>query len=201
MTANASRNARGLIQRSAGRLGAVVALSMIMGGIVPLTHGFSAAAGTAETTSKGPVINLAGRWQGPHHSYNLRSPAAEDCGGKPCQLTYDIVACPQGWCGIVVTDATPCGTIGLHLKGDPDKKRRNAFMGQLELAKGSASYTVEAWYDAPGATAGEGSEQPRLNFVGDTGGGGMLMMRRSFPFQAELARIGDGQCTLEKATS
>ena len=74
-------------------------------------------------------------------------------------------------------------------------------MGRLELAKGSAPYTVEAWYAPPNATAGEAAERPRLNFVGDTGDGSMLMMRRSFPFQAELTRVSDAKCTLEQATS
>ncbi len=89
----------------------------------------------------------------------------------------------------------------MRIKPDTTPNRRNAFTGKIELAKGSAPYTVEAWYREPGSTGGEGSGLARLHFVGDTGDGGMLMMRRSFPFQAELTRISDAKCTLEQATS
>ncbi len=160
-------------------------------------------------------VNLAGRWSGPRYSHNLIAVDAVTCGDKRCELTYDIVACPEGWCGIAVTDATPCGAVGLKLSTEHPKNRPNAFMGKLELAKGSAPYTVEAWHhsgaasDSPAsipASAGrpdavaEADAKATLNFVGDTGPE-LLLMRRSFPFHAELARIGDAQCTLEKATS
>lgn len=193
-------------RRAARRVGrfAVCAASVLMAGIIlAVPHGFSAAAGdkaAAISADAAPIV-LAGRWTGPRHGYNLRAPGTQDCGGKRCELTYDIVACPEGWCGIAVTEEMPCGQIGMRIKQDTAHNRRNAFMGKLELAKGSAAYTVEAWYAPPGETAGDGSEQARLHFVGDTGDGGMLMMRRSFPFQAELRRISDAQCTLDKATS
>ena len=87
----------------------------------------------------------------------------------------------------------------MRLKSDIKPNGHEVFMGKVELAKGSAPYVVEAWYNPAGQTAGEGSDQAHLNMVGDTGE--MLMMRRSFPFQAELARTGDAQCTLDKATS
>jgi hypothetical protein len=130
----------------------------------------------------------------------MRAPSAESCGGKPCTLTFDIVACDDGWCGIRVADDKPCGPVSLHLKQDNKRAGRSAFQGKLDLIKGSAEYTVEAWYAPAGTQAGEGSDQAHLNFIGDTGGE-MLLMRRTFPFQAELARTGDAQCTLDKATS
>jgi hypothetical protein len=171
--------------------------------IVTDGRGFSAAAiaGDAAKPANLAPISLAGRWTGPRYANNMRAADGQNCGGKACTLTYDIVACPTGWCGIAVSDETPCGAIAVRLKGEASGKRHNAFTGKLELAKGSAPYSVEAWYTPNGDQAGEGSDQPHLNFVGDTGDGGMLMMRRSFPFQAELARTGDAQCTLEKATS
>ena len=180
----------------------VAAVSVIAGLMVAAPHGFSAAAGdkSKQKAASAEPITLAGRWNGTRYAYNLRVPNVQDCGGKPCTLTYDIVACPDGWCGIAVTDATSCGAVALHLKPEAKANRREAFTGKLELAKGSAPYTVEAWYSPSGSTAGEGSDQAHLNFVGDTGGE-LLMMRRSFPFQAELTRTGDAQCTLEKATS
>ncbi len=115
-------------------------------------------------------------------------------------LTYDIVACGDDWCGIAVSETTPCGAVALKMSRDTVKNRPNKFTGKLELAKGSAPYVVEGWYSAPDTKAGEGSDKAHLNFVGDTGGE-LLMMRRSFPFQAELARVGEPVCTIEKATS
>jgi hypothetical protein len=183
--------------------------SLIALASVVSSHGFSAAAGDAagaKSEDTSPIV-LAGRWTGPRYGFGVRKvrpakvEAGEDCGGKACTLTYDIVACGDGWCGIAVSDATPCGPIGLRMAADTSHNRRNAFTGKLELAKGSAPYTIEAWYaPADDGETGAGRDAPRLSFVGDTGGE-LLMMRRSFPFQAELTRISDAQCTLEKATS
>lgn len=145
-------------------------------------------------------ITLAGRWTGPRFGYARIGPRGSE-GGKASTLTYDIVACDTGWCGIAVNDETPCGAIGLRIAPDPSKNSHNAFTGKLELAKGTAGYVVEAWYAAPDAEDVErGRTNPRLSLIGDTGTE-LLMMRRSFPLQAELARIGDAQCTLEQATS
>ena len=179
---------------------------MLMIVSLPLAYGGSAAkagegAVVAAAPSAAAPISLAGRWSGRHHSYSMRAPADETCGGKPCAITFDIVACGSQWCGIRVTDDKPCGDIAMRLKHDdklPD--RSSTFSGKLERAKGEAPFFVEAWYRAPGDGAGEGTEQARLNFVGDTGGE-MLMMRRSYPFHAQMARTGEALCTLEKATS
>ena len=202
MSATTRRDADGQPQvRARGGIKAVVAVSVMAITIIAVPHGFSAAAGETLKVKAADTapITLAGRWSGPRYAYNLRAPGAQNCGGKACTLTYDIVACPEGWCGIAVTDDKPCGAIALHLKSEVKPNGHEAFMGKLELAKGSAPYVVEAWYNPAGKTAGEGRDQAHLNMVGDTGE--MLMMRRSFPFQAELARTGDAQCTLEKATS
>lgn len=146
-------------------------------------------------------INLAGRWTGRHYGFaSKRILKGEEAAPARSTLTYDIVACGDDWCGIRVTDETPCGAVTLKMARDPKSGRGNAFNGKLELAKGSAPYVVEAWYSAPDTKAGEGSDKAHLNFVGDTGGE-LLMMRRSFPFQAEIARVGEPVCTLEKATS
>ena len=207
MTRTATRDARGQPPpdlRKSGVLryvGAVVLLVMAIA-IVVGSHGITAAAAdaaVAEPANAAPIV-LAGRWTGPRYGFSMRAPSGQDCGGKRCELTYDIVACGDSWCGIAVTEETPCGAIGLRMTSDVKRNHRNAFTGQLELAKGSAPYTIEAWYAPPSAEAGARPEQPRLSLVGDTGGE-LLMMRRSFPFQAELARVGDAQCTLEKATS
>jgi hypothetical protein len=179
-----------------GRFGAVLVLVIIaINANLTGPRGGSAAAEPAVTKMALAPISLAGRWQGPHRSYNRRAADTGQCANGACELTYDIVACPTGWCGIAVTGDATCGAIGLHIALDAKKARPNVFTGTLELAKGSAPYTVEAWHHAS-----DDGAKPALNFIGDTGPE-LLMMRRSFPFQAELARIGDATCTLEKATS
>lgn len=202
MSATINRDARGNRQRMMAKVAGIAVLSVMAIAIVAAADGFSAAAGerTAESSADLTPVVLAGRWKGPRYSFNLRAADAQSCNGKPCELTYDIVVCAEGWCGIAVTDDQAFGRIGLRLNPNAAKDRRNAFTGKLELAKGSAPYTVEAWYAPPGEREGEGHQQAHLSFVGDTGPE-LLMMRRSFPFQAELTRVSDAQCTLEKATS
>ena len=179
-----------------GRIGAALVLTIIaITANVTGLRGGSAAADPAVAKTALTAISLAGRWKGPHRSYNMRATDTGQCANGACELTYDIVACPTGWCGIAVTGDATCGAIGLHIALDTQKAKPNVFSGKLELAKGSAPYTVEAWHHA-----NDDGARPTLNFIGDTGPE-LLMMRRSFPFQAELARVSDATCTLEKATS
>ena len=179
----------------------------LMGLELASSYGVIAAEPAAKTKQAEIVpINLAGRWSGNHYANTMRAPirigepSPAAVAPKPNTLTYDIVACGDAWCGIAVTDEKTCGAVALKMARDPKSGRGNAFNGKLELAKGSAPYVVEAWYSAPNAKSGEGSEKAHLNFVGDTGGE-LLMMRRSFPFQAEMARVGEPTCTMEKSTS
>lgn len=213
MTAAAKRNPcqlRGWLAWRGRDVGTASVMALAM---IAAAHGGSAAAGagpkeksSAETGVAAPQsggvaevpIVLAGRWSGPRYGYARRIPKADNSGGNANMLTYDIVACGNEWCGIAVSDETPCGPIGLRMTGDTAPNRSNAFKGRLELAKGTASYVIEAWYGAP--DAGDSSSAARLSLVGDTGTE-LLMMRRSFPLQAELRRIGDAQCTLEQVTS
>lgn len=163
----------------------------------------SAPMDAAATSADATPISLAGRWSGTRFSRGPTPASAspeKSCNGPGCTLVYDIVACPSGWCGIVVADDKTCGAIGLRIAADRKLDVRNAFTGKLELAKGADAYVVQVWYSSPGATAGEDEGKPRLSFIGDTGPE-LMMFRRSFPFQAELARIGDAACTPEKATS
>ena len=70
----------------------------------------------------------------------------EHCASNGCALTYDIVACKDGWCGIAVNADKTCGRIGVRLAADAKSEGGIEFNGKLELAKGSAPYTVKAWY-------------------------------------------------------
>lgn len=162
--------------------------------IMASSFGGSAAAETSDavTNTRAAPISLAGRWTGKRHGYG-RSEAEGDC-SNGCALTYDFVPCKDGWCGIAVTDGKTCGAIGVRLAANSAVTQGGGtYKGQFVLAKDTAPYTVEAWY-----ASGEGSA--KLQFVGDTGPE-LRIMRRSFPFEAELARTGDATCTLQQATS
>ncbi len=162
--------------------------------VVSGTYGGAAAEG-AETAAVNPTqpVQLAGRWSGQRYGFGLAGKDA--CSGQACNITFDIVACDTGWCGIRITDDQNCGAVGLRLADNPKKPDVNRFSGKLELAKGTAPYVVEAWY-----MPADANDKPHLSFVGDTGPE-LLMMRRSFPFEAQLDRIADATCTLDKATS
>jgi hypothetical protein len=174
-------------------------VALVMGASITTTCGAFAA---GKTAAKPTPVNLAGRWTGNHFGYGrVRAPApgANPAAGQT--LAYDIVACGDAWCGIAVTDEASCGAVALKLKPDTARNRKNAFSGNLELAKGTAAYVVEAWYQAPDEDDADKTKSPvHLSFIGDTGTE-LLLMRRSFPFQAELTRTGDAVCTLEKAVS
>jgi hypothetical protein len=171
---------------------AVITVSVIATGIIASSFGGSAAANESDTaTIAEQPISLAGRWSGPHYGYG-RQGSSEHCAAG-CALTYDIVACKDGWCGIAVNADKTCGRIGVRLAADTKSEGGIEFNGKLELAKGSAPYTVKAWYRSKDGSAS-------LHVLGDTGSE-LLLMRRSFPFQADLARTGDATCTLDKATS
>ena len=161
--------------------------------IIASSFGGSAAAETSdEAKSALAPVSLAGRWSGRRYGYG-QSGGEGDC-GSGCVLVYDFVACKEGWCGIAVKNDKTCGTIGVRLAANAAvDKGGGTYKGQLVLAKGSAPYAVEVWYSSDEGAA-------KLHFLGDTGAE-LRIMRRSFPFEAELARTGDATCTLEKATS
>jgi len=168
--------------------------SVMAAAIIATSFGGSAAAETSDEAVSAPAtpVSLAGRWSGKRHGYG-RSEADGDC-SNGCTLTYDLVACQDGWCGIAVKDDKTCGAIGVRLAANAAvTDGGGTYKGQLVLAKDTAPYSVEAWYNRDEGTA-------KLHFLGDTGPE-LRIMRRSFPFEAELARTGDATCTLEKATS
>lgn len=189
---------RGVASRMEWRRWVTVALGMSAS--LALSCGAFAAA--PKPSAKIAFASIAGRWTGNQYGYGHRRVTADRAAPVvPPTLTLDIVACGDAWCGIAVTNATPCGAVALKLKPDTTKNRRNAFTGNLELAKGAAPYVVEAWYQPPEDKPEDADgKSAHLSFIGDTGTE-LLLMRRSFPFQAELARTGDAVCTLEKATS
>ena len=137
--------------------------------------------------------DLSGRWQGQPMGY---LDPAKVCGAKGCDLTLDIVRCADTWCGIKVEDKAKCGSVALKLsvRDDTSVRERPVFRGKLELIDGSQPYVVEVVL-RPGVDA----TAPELSMVGDTGPEFMIM-RRSFPFHAVLARTGDPVCKMDKPT-
>ncbi len=129
------------------------------------------------------VPSLGGRWQGPNYRMAAKSP---ECNNGACELTLDIVPCGKDWCGIEVGRDDKCGTTALKLAvaGDGDQ-----LQGTLSLAAGTEPYVIRAHI-----VTGDGPDAaPRLSLTGDTGGE-FRIYRRSFPFHATLARIGDAVC-------
>jgi len=178
----------------APRAVAVITALVITASIIASSFGGSAAAGDnpqIKTAVLQPV-SLSGRWSGQYNTFG-RQVTGKNCANDGCGFTYDIVACKEGWCGITVNDDKSCGPVGVRLAADLPQEGEAAFKGKLELAKGSAAFTVEAWYRSD-------DNKLTLHFLGDTGPV-LLLMRRSFPFEADLARTGDATCTLDKATS
>jgi len=123
------------------------------------------------------VTDVAGRWQG--QSWRLEAGT---------QLTLDIVACGDGWCGIRVTGNDTCGGTALKLDGGAPDGDNLMFKGTLELAPGTEPYVVQAYL----MPASEGSPLA-LQIIGDTGGE-FRAYRRSFPFEATMARASDAVC-------
>ncbi len=162
-----------------------------------------AAAGAAlaedEATVDQPApaaVNLEGRWEG--RAYELAR--SVDCAAddQPCTLTLDLVRCTTGWCGVEVTGAERrCGATALKLDGGSlNPAGPTLFKGTLELAKGTEPYVVEAYLLLP--TSAE--DKTEFQIAGDTGGE-FRVFRRSFPFNATLARVSGATCKPETTVS
>lgn len=149
-----------------------------------------AAKGTEVAALAAPSI--AGRWSG--QPYAIKNDP-ERCGRAGCTLVLDIVACAGGWCGIEVDQKNACGAEALQLKTHRDAKRTAAFEGKLSLGKETQTYVVEAWLNDR-----EEGQPARLQFIGDTGPE-LMLFRRSFPFHATLAKVGEAVCKTEKPVS
>lgn len=164
-----------------------------------LATGGSALAGDAPVPAEetSGSADLSGRWQG--RSYELSRREA-DCSGTRCLLTLDVMKCTTGWCGVEVLDGDKrCGATALKLDGGTSAAGSTVpvYRGTLEMAKGTEPYVVEV-YVVPGGR--EGSPDRDLQIAGDTGGE-FRMFRRSFPFNATLARAGEPTCRPETAVS
>jgi len=109
------------------------------------------------------------------------------------------VPCGNAWCGIKVEAGDKCGGTALKLEsvqplGDPQSDSLQ-FDGSLELAAGTEPYVVQAWL-IPRKDNGVLA----LQITGDTGGV-YRAYRRSFPFEAQMARIKDAVCHAPQTVS
>jgi hypothetical protein len=130
------------------------------------------------------AADIAGRWQG--ESY------ANEGGGT---LTLDIVACGTGWCGVKVGANDACGGTALKVGAGAAEGENVLFVGTLELAPGTEPYVVHTTL----MPAAEGSPVG-LQITGDTGGQ-FRLYRRSFPFEAHMARMRDAICRVPQTVS
>lgn len=133
-------------------------------------------------------MQIAGRWMGDTYTQNS--------GGA---LTLDIVACGNAWCGIRVEADGKCGGTALkveHVAPLPDNQSDSLqFNGSLELAPGTEPYVVQAWLMPPSDNGAL-----TLQITGDTGGE-YRAYRRSFPFEAQMARLKDAVCHAPQTVS
>jgi hypothetical protein len=108
-------------------------------------------------------------------------------------LVLDITRCGEGWCGVEVTNDKTCGAVVLrfeHMR--PENSGGSVFgaalFGRLELAAETRPYAVQVLFYERTAR-----DPVRLYINGSTGGT-FDLMRRTFPFQAAFARLGDQIC-------
>ena len=95
-----------------------------------------------------------------------------------------------------VKDDGGCGGVAMTVVTAEARANAQKFTGKLDLVPGADAYVIEAtlW------KSDDGEPQRFINMIGDTGAE-LRFMRRSFPFEAALARSGDAVCGAEKPVS
>ena len=146
----------------------------------------AAAAPIAADAATGELkpADIAGRWTGASYAEKSRG-----------TLTLDIVACGSGWCGIRVAANNTCAGTALKVDAGIIDQDAARFEGTLELAAGTAPYVVRAAVFPP-----ENGKPLEMQITGDTGGE-YRAFRRSFPFEAALARVRDAVCHAPQTVS
>lgn len=130
--------------------------------------------------------DLSGRWSryvaDPRHA----------CRDASCRVSYDLVRCGDGWCGIEVKDGKECGRIALRLDAGTQKQGGVEFSGRYERAEEMQPYTVRANLFVS-TQRQPPNEQVLLSVLGNTDGN-MQPWRRTFPLHVVLARSGEAVC-------
>jgi hypothetical protein len=143
-----------------------------------------AAAATPLAAAEITTASIVGRWQGPSWAGEGEAP-----------LTLDVVACGEGWCGVRVAAGDTCAGMAMKVNGGTVEENNAQFEGTLELAPGTEAYTIHATIFPP-----EPDKPLAMQITGDTGGQ-FRAYRRSFPFEAQLARIKDPVCHAPQTVS
>jgi hypothetical protein len=159
----------------------VVAGSLRVAAILAALLALPASAALAQSQSSGAqspaqqqsAAALEGRW-------SSQQPA----------LTLDIARCADGFCGMAVDDSGACGGRVLTFAGPAPVLMGTEASGRLQLPG------TRTPLDARVALAAQPQgAAPALDIVAvEPGGGGF--MRRVFPFQARLVRIGTASCAV-----
>lgn len=131
---------------------------------------------------------LSGRWTryipDPKHA----------CRDASCRITYDLVRCGDGWCGVEVKDDKQCGRIALRLDAGASTQYGVEFSGRYEKAEGTQPYVVKASLRQPA------NERALLTLLGNTDGD-FQPLRRTYPLHMVLVREGDAVCPAQPKVS
>lgn len=164
----------------AGRLmgGASVVLGAVaVAAMLQLTIGHDRPARAAARIAPAAPEELAGRWSSGKYG-----------------VVLDLSRCGAGWCGVRV-EGTACGDLAMRLVADPAERGQARFTGTFDRRAGADRHAVQAHLFR--AEAGGGLS---LSLVGEPGAR-LQIMRRTFPYQDMLSRIGDALCRSEAGTS
>jgi hypothetical protein len=137
--------------------------------------------------------NLSGRWT------QVLADTKHPCVGTGCRLTYDLVRCGDGWCGIEVRDGKDCGRIALRLVSGPAHPFGVDFFGRYEKAEGTEPYVVHANLHVT-SQQNMPKGQLLLSMRGNTGGT-FEAFRRTFPLNMVLLREGEPACRADPKLS
>jgi hypothetical protein len=131
------------------------------------------------------ATDIAERWQGT----DLGTRGGRQSHARRRRLWPGLV------CGIKVAADESCAGPALKLDRGAAEGDTIVFKGPLELAPGTAPYVVQTYL----IPASENSSVA-LQIVGDTGGE-FRAYRRSFPFEAQMARKRDPVCHAPQTVS
>jgi hypothetical protein len=111
------------------------------------------------------------------------------------ELTLDISACGERYCGRVVNANNQCEGTMLRVVPQPDRAFAKGvlFEGEIDLPGQPSPFRARvAFRPAPDA------QGPRMTITGDEPNSSFV--RRTFPFQASFSRIGPAGCTPPKTS-
>jgi hypothetical protein len=133
--------------------------------------------------------DLSGRW-----SRYVADPK-HLCRDANCRLTYDLVRCGDGWCGIEVKDGKECGRIAMRLDAGTSTQFGMEFSGRYEKAEGTQPYAVKA-----NLRRQPDEQRALLSVLGNTDGD-FQPLRRTYPLHMVLVRDGDAVCRAQPKVS